>query len=219
MPRTKSSKEDTRTPLEKLEAIQTKIDLLIFFNYYDGFITDGNVGFDIKIGKPGSAKHRKTDLLRTLTVGQFSSKGKKYAQLANAFIVQNEIPPPEMRPHITVEDITQIESANATKRAAKGTPEERLAKVVDEKEIFMFQQYYQGYLTNWETGFNLRTAHPGSVVHKRVYANYFSTMNESHFRNKGKYLAELAKEFAEAGIQPDTVPIVPPRVPLVRPET
>jgi hypothetical protein len=41
-------------PLEKRQQVDSKINLLIFFKYFDGHRMDGMVGFDINAGPPGN---------------------------------------------------------------------------------------------------------------------------------------------------------------------
>ena len=58
MPRTKSSKNDNRSPPEKLIAIDCKLELLLFLKYYDGYYTNGMLGFKMTDEvKPGRTKH------------------------------------------------------------------------------------------------------------------------------------------------------------------
>ena len=73
MPRTRSTKgEDKQTPEEKLLKINSKIELSIFFNYYDGFNTNGMAGFSVD-AQPGSTKHHGENTIYSvaLTKDQF----------------------------------------------------------------------------------------------------------------------------------------------------
>ena len=198
MPRTRSTKKDDRTPTEKLAAIDNKIDRFIFFNYYDGYSTNGMLGFKVtdKI-PPGSTKHR-TGIFEVLTKNQFRSRGKRIAILARAFIEKGEVPQQDMRPQFTLQEIEALLEENEDKR----TTEEKLREVTDVKERFIFFQYYDGYVTRGEIGFSENAGPPGTVNHKRAYANYFSDFSEAKFREKGRVLANLAKEFIAENIIP-----------------
>ena len=198
MPRTKSSKEDNRNPLEKLHQIESKIDRLIFFNYYDGYSSDGTIGFDIKAGPPGSSKHR-NGIFQTLTKNQFRSKGKKLAKLSLVdFVRTKAVPPIELRPQLTLEDVESIREISVDSRS----PSQKLSDVTDPRDLFIFKKYYEGYKTNGEEGFNLHSGPPGSVNHKRTYSTFLASMSESQFRSKGKILAALAKEFVMNNVEP-----------------
>jgi hypothetical protein len=198
MPRTKSTKKDNRTPPEKLERVSSKIELLIFFQYYDGYNTGGMVGFDTNAGPPGSAKHRAGIFEAALTMNQFRSKGKKLATLARAFVDNKLIPMPELRPQFDQDEIENMREESKDSRS----PIKKLDVVSEVMELFVFFQYYDGYKTGGEIGFNPRSGPPGSINHKRAYARFLPPMSESQFRDKGKSLANLAKEFVDNGILP-----------------
>lgn len=198
MPRTRSSKEDRRTPLEKLEQIDCKVDLLLFFNYYDGYLTEGMVGFNVNEGPPGSTKHRYGVFATAFTKNQFRSKGKKLAILAKKFVDDELTPPPELRPRLNGEDIENLRLKNHDGR----TPIQKLCEVDDELELFIFFKYYDGFNSGGEVGFNPGSGPPGSINHKRSYASILAPMSESQFRNKGKMLGNLAKDFVESKITP-----------------
>jgi hypothetical protein len=87
MPRTKSSKQDTRTPAEKLEGLDSIADRLIFFNYYDGITTNGLVGFSLANGPAGSVKHKR--ILRSVTLA--TSKQQILQQLRMTMEKQSTI--------------------------------------------------------------------------------------------------------------------------------
>lgn len=199
MPQTKCSKEDNRTPLEKLKAIDTKIGLSMFFNYYDGISTKGMVGFDLKIGPPGSTKHRTGIFPVAYTKGQFRSRGMRYASLAQQFIKANEIPPPELRPHLSAGEIEEIQAVARDDRS----PMDRLNQITDPLELFIFAKYFEGLITNGESGFDLCSGCSGSINHKRVYRTYLAAISETQFQKLGKEFVQLAKDFLELGIIPD----------------
>ena len=135
MPRTRSKKVDDRTPLEKVQNIESKIDMLIFLTYFDGLSTGGAVGFDVNAGPAGSTKHRTGVLKDALTVNQFRSKGKRLAQLAKDFIEkESEQPPHHLRPVFTADEIKDIQDSNKDKR----TPEEKFLEIKDDLELFVF---------------------------------------------------------------------------------
>ena len=202
MPRTRCKKSDNRTPLEKVQQIESKIDLLIFFGYYDGMATEGAFGFNLSDGPPGSAKHRTGIFAIALTPAQFRSKGKKLAQLAAAFAKhENEAPPHHLRPVVTPEEVRALREKNIDRRS----PQEKLSEVTDVLELFVFFKYYDGYVTNGSIGFNPNSGPPGSINHKRSFANTLRPWNESQFRDKGKKLAAIAKECVEIGFSPPEI--------------
>jgi hypothetical protein len=147
MPRTRSTKEvDKRSPAEKLIYIRSDIDKFIFFQYYDGMISEGLLGFDPKHGF-GSAHHTKgVRLLDHLTTGQFRGKGQKMGQLAKEFVDNNLVPAGEHRARFDsaasiqqlVLDINQKIQAKRDTR----TPQEKLAAIKNPVQIFIFYQYY-----------------------------------------------------------------------------
>jgi hypothetical protein len=200
MPRTRSSKEDKRTPIEKLQQFDSKVDLLIFFKYFDGYRTDGMVGFDTNAGPPGSTKHwGDSGIFQTaLTKSQFRGKARKLALLANTFIQAETEPPQELRPYFDQEDIENIREGSRDRRS----PVEKLAAVADHLELFVFFKYYDGYKTGGEIGFNANSGPPGSINHKRAYTTILAPMTESQFRDKGKLLSSLAQEFIANDIEP-----------------
>jgi hypothetical protein len=200
MPRTKSSKKDNRTPLEKLERmLDSKVDLLIFFQYYDGYSTEGSVGFNINVGPAGSSLHRTGILAEVLTKDQFRSKGKKVALVAKAFIESRQVPPPEWRPTFDIEEIANLRETARDHRS----PEEKLTKEASEVlDLFIFFKYYDGYSTGGEIGFSPNSGPPGSINHKRAYARTLASITESQFRDKGKVMAGIAKELFECDIAP-----------------
>lgn len=206
MPRTKSSKKDNRSALEKLSRIDDKLDRLIFFNYYDGYTTEGNIGFQVnENAPPGSTKHR-TGIFQVLTKAQFRSKGKKLAVLAQQFIEDNMVPSQDLRPHFDVEAVQAILRQNED----TSTPEEKLGRIKTVEELFIFFQYYDGYVTDGDIGFSPNSGPPGSINHQRAYSRVLSKFSECQFRQKGKYLATLAKEFIANGTTPSETLRPPP---------
>jgi hypothetical protein len=189
MPRTRSSKKDLRTPLEKLEQMRSKIELAIFFGYYDGIRTGGALGFHVtdKV-PPGSTKHRTGIFEIALSKDQFRSKGKKLSQVASAFIANDETPPDNYRPHFDPQEIDDMRTKNQDSRTA----EEKLAEVDDLTELFVFFKYYDGYSTAGEIGFSMNSGPPGSINHKRAYTKILDHWSETQFRDKGKNLAGIA---------------------------
>ena len=91
-------------------------------------------------------------------------------------------------------------------------PSEIMAWLLYDEAIHMYGainlNVYIGYKTNGEFGFDLGSGPPGSINHKRSYANTLAPMSESQFRLKGKMLAAIAKEFYDNGIEPNVDPIV-----------
>jgi hypothetical protein len=143
MPRTRSSKEDNRAPLEKLLQLDSKIELLMFYQYFDGYSTNGMVGFKTHEGPPGSTKHWGGIFRTAMTKNQFRSKGKKLAILAQAFITNNTEPPPELRPRFDQEEINTIREESRDNRSIA----EKLGAVSEILELFVFFKYYDGYNT------------------------------------------------------------------------
>lgn len=203
MPRTKSTKEDKRTPLEKLMQLDCKINRLIFFEYFDGYKTDGMLGFKVTSKTPvGSAKHWATnDLYQAiLTKNQFRSRSKRLALIAKQFTeTYEDDPPDELRPRFSNEEIVKmIEELKEDQPSA----EEKFRELESQIDFFIFFKYYDGYNTKGETGFSPNSGPPGSVNHKNAYARHLKSISESQFRNKGQKLAKIAKEFVEKGIVP-----------------
>jgi hypothetical protein len=203
MPRTKSTREaDPRTPIEKLDGLKSRIDHLIFFNYYDGYVTNGLIGFDPDAGPPGSTKHKKKlTILDNVTPSQFRGKGRKLSLLAKEFFDQNLVPPAERRPHfdgpIPIEELQEQEGGKKDTR----TPEEKLEGISKAIDRFIFFQYYDGYTTNAEIGFSPKSGPPGSVNHKRAFT-ILDPVTPSAFRLKGKEMAGLVQEFIKKGTVP-----------------
>jgi hypothetical protein len=100
--------------------LDSKVDLLIFFQYFDGYSTNGSVGFNIHDGPAGSSKHR-TGILADV----------------QAFIEIEVIPPPEWRPTFDMEKIQDFRKTARDHRL----PEEKLAKVSEVLELFIFFKY------------------------------------------------------------------------------
>lgn len=199
MPRTKASKADDRTPMEKFLSLDNKIDKAIFFNYYDGHRTNGAVGFNVTEGPDGSAKHWKGTIFEiAMTSSKFRTKGKRLAQIAKAFIAEDKVPPLASKPHFELEEIDALKEARRDKRTL-------LQKLTDaaknDTDWFIFFTYYDGYLTNGNIGFHPRFP-PGSVNHKRAWARTLVNVSDEKFRSSGQLLGSLAKEFVEKGEQP-----------------
>jgi hypothetical protein len=88
---------------EKLEEVNDPTDLSIFFKYYDGYKTDGEIGFNPRAGPPGSINHMRS--FRHLinlgwTDSRFREKGKKMAELALECIDKFFVPPEDLRPDV-----------------------------------------------------------------------------------------------------------------------
>jgi hypothetical protein len=199
MPRTKSSRNDPLPPPEeRLEQISCKIDLLIFFQYYDGYVTNGQIGFDPAVGPPGSMKHKKPmKILDHLTPGKFRGKGTKLSSLAKEFIKEGVTPPQDKRPQfdreISIDELVPRDTR---------TPMDKLSeRANDTIALFIFFRYHDGYTTNGRIGFNPRAGNPGSVNHKRAFT-FLNGVSESQFRDKGKAMGCLAKEFIEKDVAP-----------------
>jgi hypothetical protein len=199
MPRTRASKSDTRTPLEKLQIIDSKAELFIFFNYYDGFATDGTLGFAIGDRVPaGSMKHYVGVIPDAFTKNQFRNKAKKLAQLAKAFHEKEEVPPQNLRPLFAMDEISLLRESNRDTR----TTAEKFAEIEKSTELFVFFKYYDGYKTDGEIGFSPRSGPPGSINHLRSYQRLALLLTESQFRDIGKKLAIIATECVDNDYTP-----------------
>ena len=204
MPRTKSSKTDDRSAMEKLNYYKdSKLDLFIFFKYYDGIKSDGMDGF--KIGKKtpiGSVFHmRGTICEQLMTTNSFSKTAKKLVLIARQLIDKNETPPDSMRPTFTPEDYAKYQEQINKKNDVD--PIEVLQKVTDEKALFVFFNYYDGLKSMGRRGFSKRAGGFGSVAHARLYPDYFSgSHGESWFHRAGKKFGKLAKKCVDDGIVP-----------------
>eukprot|EP00957_Ditylum_brightwellii_P178505 13597862-Ditylum_brightwellii.AAC.1 len=86
MPWIRASKSNTCTSFEKLEDI-SPMHRMIFFDYYDGYKSNGMVGFDI-VNTARNTKHWSSkNIYKTfLTKNQFHSKGKKVALLVKDLV-------------------------------------------------------------------------------------------------------------------------------------
>jgi hypothetical protein len=210
MPRTRSTRAaDTITPAEKLARIDSVIDRYIFFEYYDGYATNGLIGFQISneplprnnlAGPLGSVKHKNArNILGFMTGGQFRGKGKKLALLAKAFIDNNEAPAQDMRPRLDL--AIPIAEMQPTVNADRRTPMEKLVESNDIIDRFIFYKYYDGLATGGRVGFSPRAGPPGSINHKRAHTA-LNGLAATQFRNKGKAMGDLAKEFIEKGVVP-----------------
>jgi len=183
------------------------LDRLIFFDYYDGYKSDGVVGFDINSAPPGSTKHwsAKAVFKKLLTKHQFRSKGKRIALLAKDISADpnqaSSFALSVLRPQMNsalIEELQQTNQEGDTKSRA-----ERLEEFAntDPVYLFIFFKYYEGIKTKGEFGFSPRSGPPGSINHKRSFC-VLASMSKSKFREKGKALAKLAQEFVDAGEEP-----------------
>ena len=75
-------------------------ELFVFFKYYDGYASAGEVGFSPTCGPPGSVNHMRAyfDQLAGWSEQQFRSKGKILGVLAKTFVEENVLPPDDLRP-------------------------------------------------------------------------------------------------------------------------
>jgi len=203
MPKTKSSKKDNRTPLEKLTPYENKkTDLFIFYQYYDGIESNGLHGFAITKKNPvGSVKHQRGSICeRVMTSSQFRSKSQTLVTIAREFVEKKESPPDSFRVTFTLQDYEKLQAEIDKKKNID--PMSVLDKVNDEKAKFVFFQYYDGITTIGEIGFSLRAGGYGSIAHMRVFPTYFSSRGDSWFRRVGKHMGQLAREFVDSGLVP-----------------
>jgi hypothetical protein len=121
--------------LKKLQVIDSKVDLYIFFNHYDGFATNGTLGFAIGDRVPaGSMKHYVGVIPDAFTKNQFRNKAKKLAQLAKAFHEKEEVPPQDLRPVFATDEIDLLRESNRDTR----TTAEKFAEIEESTELFVF---------------------------------------------------------------------------------
>ena len=87
---------------------------------------------------------------------------------------------------------------------------EKFECVSDLIELFIFFAYFDGIVTKGETGFNPRAGPPRSINHKRSFRR-LESITASAFREKGRRLGALAREFVEHGVNPpqDSRPQLP----------
>ncbi|CAJ1968667.1 unnamed protein product [Cylindrotheca closterium] len=198
MPRTKGGKKDERSNLEKLQGYKdSKIDLFIFFGYYDGLVSAGMCGWVVDDGNQvGSRTHQKGNLCdKVLTPSQFRSKAQKLYLIAEGLAGLGEnLDLASYRPHFTNEDFAKFEAARRKKDNA-GDPMKKLLTVKDEKALFIFFQYYDGIKTKGKEGFSLNVANFGSVAHMGIYPGYFKQRGENWFRTISKVMGKLAERF------------------------
>ena len=197
MPRTRPSKKIDETPIQKLRK-QSKFDRLIFYKYYDGLKTNGMLGFKVDDKAPVESTKHRTGIFEILTKDQFRSKAKKIYLIAKAFIEKEEDPPQELRPQFTFEEVQEMVKEKPDERTLK----EKISIYPSAEERFIFFQYYDGYKTDGKIGFSPNTI-AGSVNHKRTYLGLLGKLTDSQFRDKGKKLSELAKEFVEKNETPN----------------
>lgn len=223
MPRTKAGKKDDRTPNEKLEQLKnSKIDLFIFFGYYDGILSGGNCGWVVdNKNRVGCRIHQKGNLCdKVLTPQQFRSKARKIYLIAEALAGQtagNGLDLASYRPHFTNEDYAKFEAARKKKDGDVGDPMEKLLTVTDEKTLFVFFQYYDGMKTKGKKGFSLNIGPIGSVSHMGLYPGYFRERGDNWFRRTAKVMCKLAEKFLADGIAPPET--MRPRAPIINPPT
>jgi hypothetical protein len=89
-----------KTIHEKLAAVADHLELFVFFKYYDGYKTGGEIGFNANSGPPGSINHKRayTTILAPMTESQFRDKGKLLSSLAQEFIANDIEPLDHLRP-------------------------------------------------------------------------------------------------------------------------
>ncbi|CAJ1955808.1 unnamed protein product [Cylindrotheca closterium] len=221
MPRTKGGKKDERTHLEKLEGYKdSKIDLFIFFGYYDGLVSEGVCGWVVNDSnrRVGCRHHQKGNLCdKVLTTSQFRSKARKIYLIAEGLAGLGEnLDLASYRPHFTNEDFAKFEAERRKKEDA-GDPMTKLLTVKDEKALFIFFQYYDGIKTKGKEGFSLNVANFGSVAHLGIYPGYFKERGENWFRRVSKVMGKLAERFVADGIAPPET--MRPRRPTIAPAT
>jgi hypothetical protein len=80
---------------------KASIDRFIFFKCYDGFSTDGRIGFSPRSGPPGSVNLEGAHATLTdLTLSQFHVKGKYLGDLAKEFVELQGVPLPNLHPEL-----------------------------------------------------------------------------------------------------------------------
>lgn len=139
MPCTRASQSNDSSALENIGAMHSKIDLHIFFKYYDGFTDGGTIGFVIDKGaNGGSMKHYIGEIPLCLTRSQFWGKAKKLAMLAETIFRKVEHPPPEVHPQFDPQEIAAWKEQNCDKRITA----KKFAEIEDKTEFLVFLNYY-----------------------------------------------------------------------------
>jgi hypothetical protein len=93
--------KDLRSPAEKLDVIAGDVlERFVFYKYYDGYSTDGEVGFHLGAGPPGSINHKRaySYVLDEWTESKFRHKGQNLAELAREFVELGLVPRADLRP-------------------------------------------------------------------------------------------------------------------------
>jgi hypothetical protein len=104
----------------------------------------------------GSMKHYVGMIPDAFTKNQFRNKAKKLAQLAKAFHENEEVPPQDLRPVFTIDDINVLRESNRDTQ----TTAEKFAEIEEITELFVFFKYFDRYKTDGEIGFSFRSAPP-----------------------------------------------------------
>ena len=88
---------DTRSLEEKLAKVTSPLELFVFFKYYDGYKSKGEVGFNPNSGPPGSINHKRaySNALSSWSESQFRDKGKLLGLLAKECVDTNRTPSDE----------------------------------------------------------------------------------------------------------------------------
>lgn len=100
---------------EALDKITDKVELFIFYRYYEGFASNGEFGFAPRHGAPGCVYHKRTytKMFEDLSDAQFREKGRRLGELAYKFFTNNLAPPPEEPVCIATENPPQLVAAAA----------------------------------------------------------------------------------------------------------
>lgn len=108
----KESRVDRRAPMEKYnDELKNKDweDYFIFFKYYDGYKTDGDIGFSPHHGACGSVNHKRSyNKLNHMTEWKFRTRGVILGPLAKEVFENNIAPPEDDRPEFEDEPLTDM---------------------------------------------------------------------------------------------------------------
>ena len=105
MPQTRSTKIVNETPLQKLSTLNLKLDQIIFFNYYDGFATNGMISFKVDDRMPVKSAEHQSGIYEIMSKSQPYSKSKELAPCVQKFIQNGKVPPNELGLQFIVQEV------------------------------------------------------------------------------------------------------------------
>jgi hypothetical protein len=93
--------KDLRSPAEKLDVIAGNVlERFVFYKYYDAYSTNGEVGFHLGAGPPGSINRKRaySSVLDEWTKSKFRQKEQDLAELARELVELGLVPRADLRP-------------------------------------------------------------------------------------------------------------------------